>query len=224
MTMFMILALPLMIVYSIMAKDFFIEAKQRVFSIVIGITMSIIYTFIDLFFTSPYYTNQFAFFPNFLHSFFFEIAIPIAFCSFFILLFIKNKQNKWYQLYFMLLGFLVVYFPARIFNENALYNWYLLFSKPIIILSMLYSLKNCIIFSYSYRDTLHKELKTHFKVFSIIGIVFSYILCLTIPSVIDSLYILDIPNWVLAIVSVLYCGGTIVGTLFANLRLIQKSD
>ena len=215
----MILAIPTMIVYSIIEKDFFIEAKQRIFSIIIGICISIIYTFIDLFFTSPFYMNEYSFFPNFLHSFFFEIIIPVGISALFILLFIKKDQNKWYQLYFIALGFIAIYMPARIFNENTLYNWYLLFSKPIIMLSMLYGLKNCIIFSYKYKEQISKNLKTQIKILSVTGIAFTYLLCLIIPSIIDSAYILGIADWLLAIITIFYSASMIIGTTFANLKI-----
>ena len=219
----MILAIPTMIVYSIIEKDFFIKAKQRLFSIVVGILISIIYVFIDLFFTSSFYSSRYAFFPNFMHSLFLEIVIPVGICSIFIFFFIKKDQYKWYQLYFMTLGFLAIYIPATILNENAVYNWYIIFSKPIIMLSVLYGIKNCIIFSYTYKEHFHKNLKTQVKIFSITGIVFAYILCLTGAPMIDSAYVLGIPNWILAIITVFYSALICIGSLLATIKLTPKN-
>ncbi len=214
----MILAFPLLIVCSFLCKEFFSEGTHKKVPIVIGFLLAAVYTFIDLFFTSAYYLTPYAFMPNFMYSFIYDIAIPLGISALFLLVFIKAFHFKWNELYYIALGFFVVYFPARIMNTNITLDWYDLFVKPLIFCSMLFGLKNVVAYTYALFNKKDVE-KNKLLLIRVIVIV-AYIVCIMFPNAIDAFEAIGMPEWFLLVLMIFYCSGIIIGSIVLRKKII----
>ncbi len=190
-------------------KNYFNIVKNKLTSILIGFLLGIIVSFIALFFTSMYYLSPYSFFPNFFHYFFNDTLFPFILCSVFVFIFIKPYDGKWNELPFFVLGFLSVYFPARALTTSSVFDWYKLFLRPIMFVWMLYGVYNVLLYITSYINN-HKSgvQKLTFDMQFLIR-VSCFVLFLIMPSVIDSLYVLDSNVVIIIALFVLYVGACV---------------
>ncbi len=203
MMLFMFLAFPLAIALALTMKDISEHGQKKV-SLIIGFSIAVVYSFIDLFFTSAYFLTPYAFFPNFVYSFLYDIFIPAALCSAFLFFFVKKTEYRWCELFYILLGFYCVYLPARSLNINDIFGLYELVLKPLIIVCMVYAYKNITLWMYLYqKGKVELPFIKNTATLKVVS-VFSYLLCTCIPAIIDSLYMVDISILLLLFVSVLY--------------------
>ncbi len=216
----MIFLFPLAVAFTIVTKNGTIALHKNV-SIVIGFLLAVVYSFIDLFFTSAYYLAPYAFLPNFFYSFLYDTLIPIVICSLFLLLFVRRFDFKWCELYLFLLGFYTVYFPARSFNVNEVFSWYELFIKPLVTVSMVFAIKNISLFLSLYlKDSTKYPFKKSLTMFNVF-IVILCILSLFMPSIIETLYLLDMSVFTWALFSLLYSFAIVYGSSFFHKKIIK---
>ncbi|MFI3258018.1 MAG: hypothetical protein R3Y36_06950 [Spirochaetales bacterium] len=123
-------------VYSLFSEHMFPVTDKRIVPALMGFFVAVIYSFIELFFTSAYYLAPYSFFANYRYFFTFEVIIPCFLCFTIMFLFVRKQENRFFALYFMILGFYTVYFPARVLNRNILFDNYILFVKPVIYVAM----------------------------------------------------------------------------------------
>ncbi len=216
MILFMILAFPLLAAYSLLDKTFYVAAAYKKISIIFGFLLASLYSFFVLFFIPAYYLTPYAFLPNFLYSFTHDTFFPIVFCSLFLFLLVKKFQYKWHELYYIMLGFYIVFFPARSLNINTIFGLHALFVKPVLMVSMVYVLKNILQFSYKYIE-ISKEMHTSKKDIAIkIVIVLSFLVCLAFPSVFEALYMIGALSWILIPIALLFCSAVVYGSSIVN--------
>ncbi len=211
----MFLAFPLLTAYCLIEKKVYPEATYKYVSTIIGFLLASLYSFFDLFFTSAYYLTPHAFFSNFLHSLVADVLLPFLICGVFLFILVHTYRYKWHELFYILLGFFCVYFPARTLNINAVLGWYELFIKPIVMICAIIGIKNCIVFLYQYVEKPRESLKKHVHVLFCISISFAFLLCLIALPVIEAFYMLGSVSWILIPVSLLISFGIIYGSSVA---------
>ncbi len=215
----MILAFPLAIAYCLYSKDLYALELHKKVSLCIGFFIGVLYTFINLFFTSAYYLAPYSFFLNFLHTLFYDTIIPIALCLVFLFFFIKKTEFKWCELPFMLMGFYCVYFPARLFNVYEVFGSFELFIKPLLTVCMVYASSIALSFLYLYKrktvQSLFKQSDSVIKMIVIVLLALSFIM----PSVIEALHMISIPFFIVLVVSVLYCAAIVYGSILLHKKI-----
>lgn len=205
----MFLLFPLLLVYSLAVKKFSPTVQQRYSPALIGFLFASLYTFIELLFVSAYYLSPYTFFANYIVFFAFEVLIPCVSCFLILTLCVKKQENKFMLLYFVLLGFYTIYFPARIMNRNTIFDWYILFVKPILYASMLLGIKNLITYFYQHIHTAKDSIVA--KRICILKFSLALLVSLLIPPAIDVMDLLNLSLWTILFVSLLY---SIVPILF----------
>lgn len=109
-------------------------------------------------------------------------------------------------------------------NRNNIFDWYLLFAKPIIYTCMLLGMKTVITHLYHYiRSTKSSENTISMKKVTILK--FSLILggCFLTPPAIDVMHLLDISVWILIIVTLLYSTAATYGTTLLDEKCLTKA-
>ncbi len=219
MTVFLILVFPILVLFSLLTPDS--QATYRKICVVFGFLIGVLYSFIDLMFFSAYNISSYSFFSNFMHAFLHESLIPIGVNVFFLLACTKKLSLKWYNLYYLLVGFFIVRFPAKVINENLTYDEYILFLKPLVYLCMVWGIKKAIEFLYDYKNFFDSSYSK--RVYQVIGamLILFLILSVLLPSVIEVVYILGIPMWIQIFVVISYCCIIIIATITAN-KVLRK--
>lgn len=136
----MILVLPISLAYAVLKNDSRENAPYA--SVLVGLVLGALYSFVECMFTSSYYLVRYAFFPNYAFYLCFEVLLPCFFCAAACLIFIKKRDKALLSLFFVLAAFYAVFMPARIIHRNAVFDWYLLFVKPVVYTIMLFALKH----------------------------------------------------------------------------------
>lgn len=217
MMLFMFLLFPIMLTYSLFVKDFSSMVKQRYVPALIGILVGALYSFIELLFFSAYYLAPYVFLYNYAYFLFFEVLIPCVLCFIILFFFIKKQKNRFMLLYFILLGFYTVYFPARLMNRNDVFDWYLILVKPILYVAMLYGMQNFITYLYKTICSYGAEGNTNTinKIF-IFKVFLTFFLCVTVPPTIDVMHLFVFPAWIIIFLSIFYSLVATCGTTFID--------
>ncbi len=223
MILFMLLAFPIIIAYSLLMKNFYPEAQYKAVPLLAGFFLAVVYSFFQLFFFPAYYLIQYSFLSNFVYNFFYDVFIPLALCTLFLFVLAKKYNNKAYELYYLALGFFAVYVPARTFNITITFGSYELFFKPLLLVAMVYISKNIIIVAYRYNATVKERFSSKQHVAIKSGIAFAFVLCYMLPSVIETLYMLSVSYIILIPLILLYVVGFSYGSIIANKKLFITS-
>lgn len=135
------------------------------------------------------------FFRTTLFTFGLKYCCPVFFCTAACLIFIKKRDKALLSLYFVLAAFYSVFMPARIIHRNAVFDWYLLFVKPVVCVGMLFALK--------YAFSLLNDRLNGTAPKSALP---QLILCaaLIVPPAIDVMHLLASPVWTIALASAAY--------------------
>ncbi|MGI5173377.1 hypothetical protein H0R92_07215 [Treponema sp. OMZ 840] len=206
MKLFMILALPLSLVYTLTKSD---EAAAPYASVLTGLVLGALYSFVECMFTSSYYLIRYAFFPNYAFYLFFEVVLPCLFCTAFYLIFTKKHDKILLSLYFVFAGFYAVYMPARVIHRNEVFDWYLLFVKPLIYTAMVIGIKNTALllhktaedFAFCTPSAISAKDRVKPFIFPV-----SVTLCvLIIPPAVDVMHLLNLPIWTILPAALVYC-------------------
>ena len=189
----MILVLPISLAYAVLKNDSRENAPYA--SVLVGLVLGALYSFVECMFTSSYYLVRYAFFPNYAFYLCFEVLLPCFFCTAACLIFIKKRDQALLSLFFVLAAFYSVFMPARIIHRNAVFDWYLLFVKPVVYTDMLFVLK--------YAFSLLNDRLNGAAPKSALP---QLILCaaLLVPPAIDVMHLLATPVWTIALASAAY--------------------
>ena len=189
----MILVLPISLSYAVLKND----SRKNVpyASVLTGFVLGAVYSFAECMFSSSYYLVRYAVFPNYAFYLFFEVLLPCFFCTAACLIFIKKRDKALLSLYFVLAAFYSVFMPARIIHRNAVFDWYLLFVKPVVCVGMLFALK--------YAFSLLNDRLNGAAPKSALP---QLILCaaLIVPPAIDVMHLLASPLWTIALAGAAY--------------------
>ena len=189
----MILVLPISLAYAILKNDSRENAPYA--SVLTGFVLGALYSFVECKLKSSYYLTRYAFFPNYAFYLCFEVLLPCFFCTAACLIFIKKRDQALLSLFFVLAAFYSVFMPARIIHRNAVFDWYLLFVKPVVYTGMLFVLK----YAFSLlNDRLNGAApKSALPQLSLCA-------ALLVPPAIDVMHLLATPVWTIALASVAY--------------------
>jgi len=204
MKLFMFLAIPLSLVYTVTKSD---EDALPYSSALTGLILGAFYAFIECMFTSAYYLMRYAFFPNYVFYLFFEVVLPCLFCTAVRIFFSKERDTVLPALYFVIAGFYAVYMPARIMHRNTQFDWYLLFVKPLLYIFMLGGVKHMLSFLYGMVDFLpFSSIPTEKSAVKRLArplLILAAVLC--IPPAIDVMNLLNLPFWTVLPAFCVYC-------------------
>lgn len=214
MKLFMIFLLPITLVY-VLTKNAYPAGRPdiRYSAAIVGFLTGVVYAFIECVFTSSYYLIPYAFFPNYFSHLAFEVLIPCIFCLAACLVFVKVKKENFIVLYFVLAAFYSVFMPARIIHRNTVFDWYLLFQKPIVYTCMLFGIKNTVLLLYgclklpaSFLGTVTK------KTYPALRPAAALSACMLIPPALDVMHLLSLPVWLVLTAGIVYGAAAGVGT------------
>ncbi len=219
MTLFMIFFVFIVALYCMLTKDYFNNAKNKTTSILIGFALGIVMCLLILFFTTSYYLSAYSFVTNFISFYFYDVVFPYALCAIFTYLLIKPYSGKWFELSFFVIGFMAIYMPTRALSMHAVFDWYLLFIRPIMFVVMVFGIHN--IYSYmlssvNYNRSETKKITFDKKILLTITFIFLFSI---IPSITDVLHVLDINTFILLGVFILYVLTGFYSTRIARLKI-----
>ena len=142
MNVFLVVFFPLMyfLLNGLKSIDFKFFYENSIKSFLLAIFVSFIYCFVDLFVTSMYKQVPDNFILNLISFYLFDFFIPFAFG--FLLIIIASRKTIYHKVLTILpffLGFYSIFIPYNCLFEYEVTDMFLLFVKPTIYFSMIFS-------------------------------------------------------------------------------------
>lgn len=220
----MITVLPVSLLYMLTKHEEQTPAPYA--SVLTGLVFGSLYAFVECMFTPAYYLIRYAFLPNYGFYLFFETVLPCLCCTALSLIFIKNRSQILLFLGFICAAFYAVYMPARIIHRNNVFDWYLLFVKPLMYTAMVIGIKNTALLLHKTVEGLASgsspvvsaaAISSALRVKPFIFPV-SFIICvLIIPPAVDVMNLLNLPVWAVLPAALAYC----VFAVFTNKKRLS---
>ena len=188
MSVFLVVFFPLMyfLLKSLKSIDFKFFYDNSIKSFLLAVFVSVIYCFIDLVFTSNYKQFSDDFVLNLIYFYLFDFFIPFAFG--FLLIIIASRKTMYHKVLTILpffLGFYSIFIPYNCLFEYEVTDMFLLFAKPTVYFSMIFSIW-VLIYLFS------KAVKSHASVGYKILFIFLAVLISLIPASLETLNFLKI--------------------------------
>lgn len=193
---FLIVLMPLSIVF----YEFIKREPKDFMPLLIGLLSSSLYCALKAFFTFSHRVVPYSFGLNFIFLFMHQIFLPILIV--YVLFFVISKDSIEFKVnsFFPLISsFYAVYLPYIVIsaNQSTVYPFYEILFKPVIFLCLILHLTILLKF-------IHKEIKRKKILFLILDVV-SAIIFLVLPSIIETMYLLNVLLAVRIIAGVIYC-------------------
>ncbi|OJF77435.1 MAG: hypothetical protein BKP49_00110 [Treponema sp. CETP13] len=214
----MLLLLPCATAFYISIDNKKGEIKNIYSATLFGLIAGILYSFLDVLFTSDYYIAKYSIFSNLLHFGFIEMLIPIIIITSLYFVFIKSYDEMFKALFYVFLAFFAVYMPVRIISRNENIHYFLLFFKPtLFLLSILYCRK--IIFR------IYNKLKTCKMSFKSLGIpIVLMIIVLLVPATAESMWLIGFSTWSWMVLFFVYLASYIILEIILHKVFVTKID
>ena len=183
MNVFLVVFFPLMyfLLNGLKSIDFKFFYENSIKSFLLAVFVSFVYCFVDLFVTSIYKQVPDNFILNLISFYLFDFFIPFAFG--FLLIIIASRKTMYHKVLTILpffLGFYSIFIPYNCLFEYEVTDMFLLFVKPTIYFSMIFSVW-VLIYLFS------KAVKSHASVGYKILFIFLAVLISLIPATLETL-------------------------------------
>lgn len=193
--------------------DFKFFYDNSIKSFLLAIFVSVLYCFVDLVFTSSYKQVPDNFLWNLGYFYLFDFLIPFALG--FLLIIIASRKTMYHKILTILpffLGFYSIFIPYNCLLKYEVTDMFLLFVKPTVFFSMIFSIW-VLIYLFA------KAVKTHSLVGYKILYIFLMLLISVVPASLETLNFLKILAIVKIPLMILLC----LASIFFFLIFVAKS-